>query len=336
MWWLLFIPLFTQAQEEAELNQLRELEKKIKTTVDTSYSSDEFKKPSSLRYSHPYKKVTLKQILQSGTEHGHVKAGTTLLRIKDNHPVELSESFYGKFYKLQDDMGYRYIENNNGDCEYKMKTEHFDSIELELALYEPPTKYTPAPKNKLQKEFDRSLNWRPEASFMAGIVQGNYMVDLFNDQKAQTGLTTNYGFQIDANWKMPIKPGLAFQYEKSNYNLKGGGKIEYSSFSFGPQFKTKDFDFLGYEMRFKTQLRAGPFAKANARTQNGNIAFNFNSTDLLLNIEHPTKNSWGQFAFGLFYGAQWLSMKNQPEIISVKASNEINKSFGFTLAQVFE
>ena len=336
MWWLLFAPLIGLAQDENDLNEVRNLEKKIKASQYSSFADEDERKTRKLRYKHPYQTVRFKQIIMSGTEHGYVSAGRTLLRIKDNHPVELSESFYGKFYKLQDDMGYRYIENNNGECEYKIKTEHFNSIELELALYEPPLTYAPAPKNIMRTEYDHHLKWRPEVSFLAGLVQGNYMVDLFNDKKAQTGLTTQYSFQIDSNWKMPIQPGLAFQVERANYNLKGGGSIEYSSFSFGPQFKTKDFNFFGYEMRFKTQLRTGPFAKAIGKTQNGNVTFNFNATDLLLNLEHPIQNNWGQFAFGLFYGAQWLSMKNQPEIISVKASNQINKSFGLTFAQVFE
>jgi hypothetical protein len=336
MWWLLLTPLTSLAQNDIDFNEVRDLEKKLKTGQYSSYAEDDERKTRKLRYKHPYQKVSLKQIILSGTEHGYVNAGRTLLRIKDDRPVELSESFYGKFYKLQDDMGYRYIQNNNGDSEYKIKTEHFNSIELELALHEPPLTYTPAPTNKLKTEYDTHLIIRPEVSLLAGLVQGNYMVDLFNDKTAQTGLTTKYGLQVDADWKIPVKPGLALQYEKANYRLTGGGSIEYSSFSFGPQFKTKDFDLFDYVMRLKTQLRTGPFAKAYGQTQNGNVTFNFNSSDLLFVLEHPTKNRWGQYSLGVFYEAQWLSMKNQPEIVSVKASNQINKSFGFTLSQVFE
>ena len=201
MWWLLFVPLTGFTQNDIEFNEVRDLEKKIKSTQYSSFADDDERKTRKLRYKHPYQTVRLKQILLSGTEHGYVSAGRTLLRIKDNHPAELSESFYGKFYKLQDDMGYRYIENNNGDCEYKIKTEHFNSIELELALYEQPLKYTPAPKNKMRIEYDYNIKWRPEVAFLTGIVQGDYFVDLFNDKTAQNGLTTRCGFQIDSNWQ---------------------------------------------------------------------------------------------------------------------------------------
>ena len=230
----------------------------------------------------PYEDAKFQFILESGTEYGHVQAGRYLVRIDDNKAVELTESFYGKFYKRQDDSGFKYIQSNDGSCVYKLKSEFFNSVELELALHEPPLKYTPAPTNIFHTDYDKKLIILPEVTILIGMVQGEYMKDLFNDNKA------------------------------------------------------KDFDFWGEPIRFQTQFRASPFARATAETSQGNVAFKFNSADLLFSVEHPIENRLGAFILGLFFQNQWLNIKDQPEIVSIKASNHTNKSFGLSLAQVFE
>ena len=284
----------------------------------------------------PYEDAKFQFILESGTEYGHVQAGRYLVRIDDNKAVELTESFYGKFYKRQDDSGFKYIQSNDGSCVYKLKSEFFNSVELELALHEPPLKYTPAPTNIFHTDYDKKLIILPEVTILIGMVQGEYMKDLFNDNKAETGLTNQFGINFATDWILPVQAGFVFHYEKSSYSLRDGGNVLYSSPSIGPQFKTKDFDFWGEPIRFQTQFRSSPFARATAETSQGNVAFKFNSADLLFSVEHPIENRLGAFVLGLFFQNQWLNIKDQPEIVSIKASNHTNKSFGLSLAQVFE
>lgn len=334
--WFLLLSFQALAQSDWELESIRKLEQKARANEYFSTEEDFDKRPIPPKHRPPYRKVHFRDILTSGTEHGHVMAGKTLVRISDNQPLELTESFYGKFYKLEDEFGFRYIQSNDGSCLYKIKTSHFNSVEQELALYEPPLKYTPAPTNIARAEYDKEFKILPEATFLAGFVQGNYMRDLFNDEKARTGVTTQYGAHFATDWKLPLKVGAVVHYEKSSYALQGGGRLLYSSPSFGPQFKTKDFDFFGHDLRLQTHIRVSPFATASAVTQNGDTSFKFNSTDWLLAAECPLKNSWGHFVVGLFFQSQWLNLKEQSEIVSVRASNQVNKSLGLSVAQVFE
>jgi hypothetical protein len=162
------------------------------------------------------------------------------------------------------------------------------------------------------------------------------MKDLFNDENANSGVTNQYGVHVAADWNVPVKAGLVFHYEKSSYDLAGGGNVYYSCPSFGPQFKTKDLDFWGALIRFQTQFRVSPFARASAETTQGNVDFKFNSADLLVGAEHPIQNKLGEFVLGVYFQSQWLNIKDQPEIVSINASNEANKSFGLSFAQVFE
>src|SRR5690606_8297816 len=127
-------------------------------------------------------------------------------------------------------------------------------------------------------EFDKKLFLAPEASFYVGMVRGTYMKDLFNDDKANSGFSTQYAAHVSTNWSYPVKPGLVAHYEKTNYKLSGGGQVNYSALSFGPQFKSKDFDVNGFALRFQGQIRVSPLARAEAETTRGNVTFKFNST----------------------------------------------------------
>jgi hypothetical protein len=336
MLWL-FFSLSALANEELELNAVRKLEESIKAQDHLEVETEEFEeKVQSNRYKSPNPTVKFRTILESGIEHGHIKSGSVLIRLKDNKSFELTEPFYGKFYRLQDEFGFKYVQSNNGKCEYKIKSQVFNSIEPQLDLYVSPKKYTPAPKAISRADYDTQFKLKPDLSILSGIVQGQYMRDLFNDNKASTGLSTQYGIGFFADWKIPIKGGFAVHYEKTNYSLKGNGKVTYSSISFGPQFKTKEFSLANYPIHFLTQFRFGPFSRANAETVNGNVDFKFNSADFLVSAQHPIENRLGKFCLGVFFQSQWLNIKDQKEIVSLNTSNQTNKSFGLSFTQVFE
>lgn len=335
MFWLL-LSFSAFAQDDLDLSAIQILDEELPDTEYSERAGQFDKRKHTSQHRHPYKKTPLNKILESGIERGHIKAGKYLIRISDNKSILLTEAFYGKFYKLQDDLGFKYLLNNDGSCVYKLRTEAFNSIELELELYEPPLKYTPAPTNITRSEFDKKLKILPEATLLVGMVQGDYMRDLFNDTTAESGVTNQLGINFATGWNLPVNAGLVFHYEKSNYDLRGGGNILYSSLSFGPQFKSKDFDVWGQPLRFQTQFRVSPFARLTAETTQGDVNFKFNSSDLLLSTEHPIKNQIGEFVIGIYFQAQWLNIKDQPETVKINATNEINKSLGFSVAQVFE
>lgn len=318
------------------MKAIQDLDDSLPSSEYVERSSDNISRKETSRHRNPHKVTTMSSILSSGTEHGHIQAGRFLVRLSDNKQVEVTEPFFGKFYRLPDEQGFKYVVANDGSCLYKMKSEYFNSVEPELALYEPPLKYTPAPVNIIRSDVDKKLNIRPEASFLVGMVQGNYMKDLFNDDKASSGVTTQYGVQVATDWKLPIKAGLVLHYEKTTYDLTGGGKINYSAFSFGPQFKTRDFEMFSTPFRFQTQFRVSPFARANAEMVNGEASFKFNSSDLMAGLEHPISNRFGEFVLGAFYQVQWLNIKDQTETVSVTSSNQTNSSFGLSFSQVFK
>lgn len=335
MWIFLFLTLSAIAQNETDLKAIQELEKELpETSIQSEHDLQYRNQPA--RYIHPYKITSMKAILKSGTEYGYVKEGNYLVGLKDNKRIEIAEPFYGKFFRLQDDQGFKYVQSRDGSCIYKIRSESFNSIQEEMALYEPPLKYTPAPLNIIKSDYDKKLHMIPEFVFYLGIVQGSFMRDLFNDDNANQGMTNQYGFNYTTKWKLPVKAGGVINYEKTSYKLRNGGHIYYSSLSFGPMFKTKDFDLNGFALRFQAQIRVSPFARAYGKTSNGNVSFKFNSTDLLLATEHPIENRLGEFVIGAFMANQWLNIKDQPEVVSLRASNETNKTFGLYLSQAFQ
>lgn len=332
---LLLISASVFAQDEVDLSSVKELEATLPVIDYSGHQDDVNRQDQNRRYPHPVKPVSQASIFASGTERGHVKAGVKFIRLEDNKTVEVTEEFYGKFYRLQDEQGFKYIVSNDGKCRYKMKTEYFNSVEPELALYEPPLKYTPAPAQIIHADYDKKLQILPEVSMMVGTVQANFMKDLFNQNSSVTGTSTQFGLHLATDWKLPVKAGFVLHHEKANYDISGG-QVNYSATSFGPQFKSKDFDVWGQAFRVQTQFRFSPFAKAEAETPLGHGTFKFNSADVLFGLEHPIKNRLGAFVLGVFYQRQWLSIKDQSEIVSINSSSDSNNSFGLSIAQVFQ
>jgi hypothetical protein len=209
-------------------------------------------------------------------------------------------------------------------------------IDEDLALYETPLKYTPAPEKIIKTHYDHKLSIQPELTLYAGKIAGHYMRDLFQDKKASQGQSQQLGLHFFTQWKIPLKAGAVFHYEKSSYELSENGQIFYSSFSFGPQIKTRDFYLFQYPFRLQYQFRYGPFAKVKAETIDVNKNFKFNSSDLMISLEFPLKNQWGDFILGLYLQSQWLNLKDQTQPVKINSSNQTNQSYGLSIAQVFE
>ncbi len=337
MWIFALLALSAFAQDDLDVSAIHKFDEKLPEYDIHQKTSEEITQEITLRrYLPPSRPVSQEKIKSSETELGSIKTGAILIRLSDNKPLRVTEPIYTKFYRQQDEQGFKYLINKDGSTTYRIESRFVESIKPELALYEPPLRYTPAPTNIIKTEYDNKLSILPSASFYVGQVQGGFMKDLFNDSEASKGTSTQYALHLATKWKIPIKVGGVFHLEKAQYNLTGGGKVEYSSYSFGPQFKTKDFNSWIGPLRFQAQFRVSPWARAHAQTQNGNVNFKFNSADLLVSMERPIKNFLGEFVLGVYFQNQWLNLKDQSEIVSVNASNETNKSMGLMLAQVFD
>jgi len=335
MWWIFFLATSVLAQDQTDLSAIKKIQDELPGHDVKENDQDIYKRMQHRRYRPPVRPIRMEEILASGTIPGSIREGFQVIRLSDDQGMRLKDQLFVVLYRMPDELGYKYIRNKDGTCTYRVKSDHVDQIKEELVLYEPPMTYTPAPEI-IRAEYDKKLSLVPEAIFYAGMVQGAYMRDLFNDRKANHGVATQYGVHLATDWKIPIKVGFVFHHESAIYDLTGGGQINYSSWSFGPQFKTRDFEISNFPMRVQTQFRVSPFARAQARTQNGSVDYKFNSADFLTSLEHPMKNNWGNFVLGLFFQSQWLGIKHQTEIVRVNPSNAINTSFGFSLAQVFQ
>jgi hypothetical protein len=337
MWPIIFILSSLSIAEEIDLSEIKDLEEKIPSYQLNSFSDtkENQAKRTTNKFNPPGEVVHLNSIITSETKRGAITSGVPIVRITDNKVFNLNRSIFVRYFEREDELGFKYLKNNDDSCTYKIKSNFVSPIENDIALYEPPEKYTPAPLSRTKISYDNKLNLRPEASFYAGHAMGDYMKDLFNDPKARTGMTTQYGLHFFTDWKLPLKAGAVLNYEKTTYGLEGGS-LQYSSLSFGPQFKTKNFDFSGDPYRFQIQLRVSPFARANAQTDTDSKQVKFNSTDILASLEHPLKNSWGEFVLSAFFQSQWLNIKQQSELVKIRGSNKMNTSIGFAIAQVFD
>ncbi len=336
MIWLLLL-FITPAFAQMDLSAINELDEELPNYTNNKQSDEEVEmQRQSRRFRPPARIILLDEIKNSGTQMGAVQPGAPFRDLKTNENFTINKIMFVRYFNQEDEHGFKYVQNKNGTITWRIQSHFVEPIKEELALYVPPLRYTPAPDNIIRAEFDKKLHIPPEVSFYTGIIQGDFMKDLFNDNKARSGLSNQYGLHFFTQWKLPIKAGAVLHYEKASYRLDNGGQVLYQAPSVGPQFKTKEFEIFGNPIRFQTQFRFSPFARAAAETNGGKVIHRFNSADLLTSVERPIKNRFGEFVLGFYFQSQWLNLKNQSRSVNVKATNETNKSFGLSLSQVFE
>lgn len=335
MIWLILL-LSLPALAQVDLSAIQNLDEELPNYQDFKQSDEEMEfNRQNRKFTPPVRIIHQSEIEASGTQKGAIQAGTVIRNLADNKNYKVTKPMFVEYFNLEDENGFKYIQSKNGSVKWMVKSERVEPIKQELDLYVPPHRYTPAPDNIVRAEYDKKLSIPPEFSFYTGMIRGDYMKDLFEDNKARTGTSNQYGLHFFTNWKLPIKAGAVVHYEKASYRLDNGGQVIYSAPSFGPQFKTRDFEILGNPLRLQAQFRVSPFATARAETVNGNVSLKFNSADLLVSIERPIENRFGQFVIGLYSQTQWLNLREQPAV-SLKATNETNKSIGLSFAQVFQ
>lgn len=337
MWFILLLPLLALAQSDLDLSAIQDLDAILPEhdIQRDAYRNIPFERKNR-EFRPPVRIVEMDEILQSDLAPGHLRQGSIIYRVGDNHPFRINRDMYVKYHRLRDEQGFFYLKGRGKKVEYKAFETSLEPVAKVTDLYEEPQRYSPADPNMIKTEYDRRLRLVPEGALYAGLVQARYIRDLFNDPKARSGNMNQYAFHYFTDWKYLLKVGASVHYERSSYNLSGGGNVFYEALSFGPQFRTQDFDFFETNWRFTTQIRVSPFAHLRGETVNGNVNFKFNSTDLMTTLEHPWENRFGQFVLGAFHQIQWLSLKDQPEIVSVRSSNQTNQGFGLFLAQVFQ
>lgn len=333
----LVLLLAATAYAEPDLSAVKALDEELPDFSSSKQSDEEAQiQRSTRKYLPPKRIIPLEKIKQSAVFYGAVRVGKHVRDIESNKNHEIKKLMYVRYYGLEDENGFKYLINKDGTIKWMVRSEYVEPIKEELALYEPPLRYTPAPTNIVRADYDKKLSVFPEVSFYTGMAQGDFMADLFEDTTARSGVSNQYGVHFFTQWKLPVKVGAVLHYERASYELNGGGKVIYSSPSLGPQIKSRDFEFAGQPLRFQTQFRVSPFAKAEADTIYGSGTFKFNSADLMASLERPVKNRFGEFVLGLYLQTQWLNIKDQDVPVSLKASNETNKSYGISFSQVFE
>lgn len=280
--------------------------------------------------------VSIDEIKNSGVIRGHMKSGSTIIRLSDDKAFTTPKEIYVFRFALEDEHNFVYLKSNNNQIVYKVHSRNIEPIQQGFRLYEMPTSWSPAPENIIRTEYDKRLRMTPEAAVYVGYVQSGYVRDLFNDPKARAGAMNQYAFHYFTDWSLLFKIGGSLHYERSSFKLSGGGNVFYQAISIGPQFRTRDFEFFQTTWRLTTQIRVSPLGRMHGETTAGTVDFKFNVTDLMTTVEHPWSNGWGQFILGAFHQIQWLNMKDQPEIVSIRASNQTNQGLGLFLAQVFQ
>jgi hypothetical protein len=330
MFWFLLLFSTNFSFSESDFSKIRDLDNKLPSYVIPSSKEKKSFSRKNKFHDKIFRITKTEDIKQSKTQLAAVKKGSILHHIEDNEQKIVPKDIYVRVFDLEDENGFKFIQNEDGTITWKIPGRMIESLKEDLKMFESPEIYTPAPVIS-KSFFDQKINLLPELILYSGIINGKYMQDLFNDNKASRGVTNQYGLNLASKWSSPVKAGGVIHFEKSNFSSGTGDYIIYSSLSLGPQIKSKDFD-LGFPVRIQTQFRIGPFASASSK----NNSYKFYSNDFMLSMETPSKNVLGEFVFGIYFQKQWLNLKNQSTPINLESDNKSNDSYGISISQVFE
>ncbi len=328
---IVLISLFV-SNAEAQIKELYDLDVRTPIFLDEKKEEREISYPKN-KFEPINPSVGLEEILTSPEELGVIKAGTYVYHLDNSKKVLLDKDIYIRFHRRPDEQGFKYLVNKNGDIKYKVETNYIFSIAPETVMYEPPHSYTPAPKRK-KVFWDEKLKTNLELGLAVSMMKGDFLQDLLNLDAAPSGQLNHIGANYLADWSWPVKVGLGAYYQTGSFNTDGG-TTNFSSLSFGPIFKSKNFYPREIPVRLQAQVRYSPFAKMDVNISNGSTGFDFNTTDLLVGVEFPIQNKWGEFVISLFTHYQWLNLKNQDEIVNIESSNKPNQAIGLGISQVF-
>lgn len=325
------LSLFIQSAyaDDSVLRDLTKFEKNDRAYIEETYK----RKRNPEQYKHIDRFIYLDEILESPEELGAVKEGSFVYTLDNKKKFFLDRMIYVRFHKQPDDQGFKYLVNNNGDIIHKVKSEDITSIAPETVMYEPPHSYTPAPEREVIY-WDEKLKTKLELGFAFSMMKADFVQDLLNLDSAPTAQMNHVGLNYMADWDWPVRVGIAAYYQYAEFNTDGGIS-EFSSISFGPLFKSKELYPFKHPMRLNAQVRYSPFGKMDVNVSTGSTSFDFNTTDLLLGVEFPFQNQWGEFVVLLFSHTQWLNLKNQVEIVNIEPSNRPNQALGIGISQVF-
>lgn len=329
---LIVLLSFFISSAHAQIKELSELDVRTPIFVEEKKELRKYRiHKNKFEPTHP--SVGLEEILSSPEELGVVKAGTYIYHLDNSKKLLLDKDIYIRFHRQPDEQGFKYLVSKNGDIKYKVETLYIFSIAQETVMYEPPHSYTPAPERK-RVFWDEKLSTKFELGVAASVVRANFLKDLLNLDNTPEGRMNHFGLNYLADWDWPVKIGLGVYYQKASFDTDGE-TTNFSSVSFGPIFKSKNFYPGNIPLRLQAQIRYSPFAKMDVSTSNGSTGFDFNTTDLLAGVEFPFQNNWGEFVVSLFTHYQWLNLKNQDEIVNIESSSKPNQAIGLGISQVF-
>lgn len=318
------------AQELSELRELSRFDKKHSIFSDKERIKV---RTHPNKYGPVFQRVGLEEILTSPEELGVIKAGTFIYTMENSRKVFVDQDINVRFHRMPDEQGFKYLISKNGDIKFKVETKYIHSIAPETVMYEPPHSYTPAPEREFIR-WDQKLNAKYQLGVASSYMKADYLQDLLNLGSSPSGQMNHISGSVIADWEWPIKVGLGAHYQRAQFNTDGG-TTNFSTFSFGPIFKSKTFYPNEVAVRLNAQISYSPLGKMDVNISRGSTGFKFNSTDLHLGVEFPFPNRWGEFNVELFIHQQWINLKDQEEIVSLESSNKPNQAIGLGLSQVF-
>lgn len=329
----LLLSLLISSAHASEYSELRELSKLDFRSTPFIEEELDIKKRDKNNYNDINPIVGLEEILESPEELGALRNGSAVYSLDNSQKKFTTKDIFIRFHRKPDESGFKYLVSKNGDIKFKVRTEDIHSIAPETVMYEAPHSYTPAPEIK-RVFWDTKLKSKFEIGLAASMVKAHFLQDLLNLESAPSGQMNHIGLSYLADLDMAVKVGLGVYYQKAQYSTDGG-TTNFSTVSFGPVFKSKNFYPFEVAARLLGQFRYSPFGKMDVEISRGSTGFDFNTSDLIFGVEFPIENKIGEFVISLFTHYQWMSLKNQDEIVNIESSNKANQAFGLGISQVF-
>lgn len=250
-------------------------------------------------------KVQVADILSSPTFLGHILKGEKLVDLETDEQVILNEDINVRAHSLADKSGYLYLQNNDGGATYKTLAANVSNIEEVTQMREPPLKYAPVVKRKVERTVDKDFSFFTELNLHLGLTSPKFTRDLVNDDTSNSGRAIRYELQAYSEFALPFSVGGNLMIESVNGDIGNGESYSASALSFGPLLKSPEVEIFGLALRGTLGARSSVFSRVQEARSADGASYRLAQTSLFLGAQKDARLALGEFVVGASFQRQW-------------------------------
>lgn len=281
-------------------------------------------------------KVEISDIVSSGTYLSTILSGSYLENIEGTEIYKLNRDINVYVYKKTDGGDYKYIVDKKNNLRYKTLRKNVEDVSAVADLNTKPQTYSEVETNHFYKSYDDIKMIKTQFNLHREMINSRYLMEIAESRYDNPSSSTRLEGIAFFQWNFPIELGISANYQTATFETVNSTPAYYRSWNLGPvmRFDLIHDDGITYKMNLSYQHAAA--ATLTYKLYETEYVTLLSNNSFQVGFEGQTKNSIGNFCFGLTYRRQWISVKKTvDENLKLGARSRNADSIGLFIGQDF-